>query len=191
MPPVAFITWPTKNPINLSLPRFEFGDLGGMVRNHLIDRRPQSMQITHLLEAFALDDGGHVFAGLPRDRNDLLRAGTRNSLALRQPYDLGDMRRSDLALIKFDPSLVRKATQLARKPIRGRFRRGLIQKLDGLFEKNAITRDPVKTPASSTPSPARSCNGSAFVMEDREAFPRICSTHAGSIWIGIRSGSGK
>ena len=37
LPPVAFMTWPTKKPNSLSLPDAVVGELAGILRHHLVD----------------------------------------------------------------------------------------------------------------------------------------------------------
>ncbi len=54
LPPVAFMTWPTKKPNSLSLPRAVIGELARVLRHHLVDGLLDGAGVGDLLEALRL-----------------------------------------------------------------------------------------------------------------------------------------
>ena len=72
LPAIAFITWPTKNPNSLSLPALVFGDLVGIGRQHLRDRRIDRAGVGDLRRPFASTIAAGILAGLDHRLEHLL-----------------------------------------------------------------------------------------------------------------------
>ena len=71
LPPDAFITWPTNQPISFGL-GLRLRDLVGVGGDDVVDGCSRSRRVGHLLHAARLDDGARIAALAPHDLEQVL-----------------------------------------------------------------------------------------------------------------------